>query len=103
MHNEPRHMTLKTQLFILSAAVGLSTFGTAYGQLPPTRWQFGENDRENATATAAVPEWQNPEIAHVGRETPRAIAFLPLRTGRVFEEHVRQAGGERESQEQDSR
>lgn len=72
MHNEPRHMTLKTQLFILSAAVGLSTFGTAYGQLPPTRWQFGENDRENATATAAVPEWQNPEIAHVGRETPRA-------------------------------
>jgi hypothetical protein len=38
-----------------------------------------------------------------GRETPPPIAFLPLRTGRVFEEHVRQAGGERESQEQDSR
>lgn len=49
----------------------------AHGQVPPTEWQFGQAAEERngeAGATAnSLPEWQNPEIAQVGRERPRAF------------------------------
>lgn len=48
----------------------------AQAQLPPTEWQFGQADRDGTAASSAanaVPEWQNPDIAHVGRERARAF------------------------------
>lgn len=69
-------MNLRTKLTALIAggAIGALFAGNAYGQLPPTEWKFGQADRDAASAMAnAVPEWQNPDIAHVGRENPRAF------------------------------
>ena len=63
-------MNLRTKLTALIAggAIGALFAGNAYGQLPPTEWKFGQADRDAASAMAnAVPEWQNPDIAHVGR------------------------------------
>ncbi len=57
---------------LATSACALLLGSTAYGQLPPTVWQFGQADRDSMTSGPAIPEWQNPAIAHVNRETPRA-------------------------------
>lgn len=66
--------TLKRFGTLLLVCSGLSISHT-YGQLPPTQWQFGQDTGRDAAspAPAAVPEWQNPAIAQVGRERPRAF------------------------------
>lgn len=60
---------------LVAVAAGLfSLTGVApvAAQLPPTVWQFGQQDRDGKTSGPQIPEWQNPAIAHVGREAPRA-------------------------------
>ena len=57
---------------LATSACALLLGNTAYGQLPPTVWQFGQADRDSMTSGPAIPEWQNHSIAQVGRETPRA-------------------------------
>lgn len=50
----------------------LATAGTAFAQVPPTVWNFGQAE-ESTTAATGLPEWQVPEIVQVGREYPRAF------------------------------
>lgn len=61
----------------ISGTLGLFLAGSAafaWAQVPPTEWQFGQEDRDGKVSpTANIPEWQNPGIAEVGRETPRAF------------------------------